>query len=246
MRTENLRMSHESDLRYVAHLDMLGMSNLVMRDPDLAWETLSKLTVAKHERLGLSFERIDTGQLIQGRVSDFTFSDTIIAFSQSDNDADTQAIVLGVSELFHLALFYGIPLRGGIAHGRFRFDLKQNLFSGPALVQAYHLSEDAEWLGVRVDREVAQRASAIPIRSERGQPIVVPWSVPLKNAGGDGSQVIDWVEAHRNNFQVPPPISVADFYSPFSRLFGPLDTLPPDVRAKYEHTVVFVNDRLSR
>jgi hypothetical protein len=225
---------------------MLGMSNLVMRAPDLAWETLSKLTVAKHERLGLSFERIDTGQVVQDRVHAFTFSDTIVAYSQSDGTADLLAMVLGVGELFYRALYFGIPLRGGIAHGRFMFDLAHNLFAGPALVEAYRLGEDARWLGLRVDHEVAQRASAFPIRSERGRPIVVPWFVPVKDSMAQASLVIDWVEAYRNNFQVPPPISVADFYSPISRLFGPLDTLPPDVRAKYEHTVVFINDRLSR
>jgi hypothetical protein len=239
-------MANDVDVRYVAHLDMLGMSALVMRDPDLAWGTLSGLTVAKQERLGLSFERIDTGQQIQGRVSSFTFSDTIIAFSQSDETADTLAIVLGVGELFYRALYYGIPLRGGIAHGRFMFNFEHNLFAGPALVQAYRLSEDAQWLGLRVDPEVAKRASAIPIRSERGQPIVIPWVLPVKNAAPQDSLVVDWVEAHRNNFQVPPPISVADFYKPFSRLFGPLDNLPPDVRDKYEYTATFINDRLSR
>jgi hypothetical protein len=239
-------MANVVEHRYVAHLDMLGMSALVMRDPDLAWNTLSKLTVAKQERLGLSFERIDTGQVIQDRVHAFTFSDTIVAYSQSDGTADLLAMVLGVGELFYRALYFGIPLRGGIAHGRFMFNLEHNLFAGPALVEAYRLGEDAQWLGLRVDSEVAQRASAIPIRSERGQPIVIPWSVPAKDATPRNSMVIDWVEAHRNNFRVSPPISVADFYSPFSSLFGPFNTVSPDVRAKYEHTAVFINDRLSR
>ena len=240
------RMQTASDLRYVAHLDMLGMSDLAMRNPDLAWEVLSQLTKAKQDRLGLGLQKIDTGEFIQDRITSFTFSDTIIVFSRSDEPADTQAIVLLVTELFSSALHYCIPLRGGIAHGRFMFNLEHNLFAGPALVQAYRLSEEAQWLGLRVDQEVAERSARVPIRSGRGKPAVIPWSTPLKAGEVEDSLVIDWVETHRNNFQVKPPIGVAEFYAPFARLFGPFDALPDAVRTKYENTVVFINDRLSQ
>ena len=239
-------MQTASDLRYVAHLDMLGMSDLAMRDPDLAWEALSQLNTAKHERLGLGIEIVDTGELIQDRVTSFTFSDTIVAFSRSDEPADARAIVLLVTELFSLALHFCIPLRGGIAHGRFMFNFNHNLFAGPALVQAYRLSEEAQWLGLRVDQEVAERAARIPIQSERGRPAVVRWPIPLKAGEVEDSLVIDWVETHRKNFMVKPPIGIADFYAPFARLFGPLNALPPAARAKYENTVEFINDRLSQ
>lgn len=225
---------------------MLGMSDLAMRNPDLAWEVLSQLATVKQERLGLEIQKIDTGELIQGRVTSFTFSDTIIVFSRSDEPADTYAIVLLVMELFSSAFHYGVPLRGGIAHGRFMFNFDHNLFVGPALVQAYRLSEEAQWLGLRVDQEVAERSARIPIQSVRGKPTVIPWSTPLNGGEVEDSLVIDWVEAHRKNFQVKPPIGVAEFYAPFARLFGPFDALPDAVRVKYENTVVFINDRLSQ
>jgi hypothetical protein len=146
------------DYRYVAHLDMLGMSELTQRDPDLAWAVLSKLTQAKHEILGLTIGLLDTGEVISERVYALTFSDTILLFSLSDTPADTRAILILAEELFCRALHYSIPLRGGIAHGRFIFNLDENLFAGPPLVAAYHLSETSQWLGIRLDSATAERA----------------------------------------------------------------------------------------
>lgn len=234
-----------ADYRYVAHLDMLGMSELAIRDPDLAWAVLSKLSLAKEERLGLQIERLDTHEVIRDRVTSFTFSDTIIVFSRSDESADGHAMILLVTELFTKALHYSVPLRGGIAHGRFMFNLDHNLFAGPALVKAYRLSEEAQWLGIRVDEAVAERAAAIPIRSDRGRNAVITWPVPIKSGESEFSNVIDWVETHRANFLVSAPIAVDAFYGPFRELFGPFGNLPAGVRVKYENTVAFINQRLS-
>jgi hypothetical protein len=239
-------MSEKSpDQRYVAHLDMLGMSELALRDPDLAWSVLCRLTQAKDERLGLSLEKVDTGELIGDRIESFTFSDTIILFSRSDEVADTYAMIILVAELFTRALYHCVPLRGGIAHGRFMFNLDHNLFAGPALVQAYHLSEDAQWLGVRVDDEIARRASEIPIRSERGKDAITKWGVPNKRGDLSDAHVLNWVETHRHTFTVAPPISVTAFYGPLTRLFGPFSELPAAVQRKYQNTVSFINSQLA-
>lgn len=126
-------MAGESDLRYVAHLDMLGMSALTLRDTDLAFHTLSRLDSAKNEILGMVLECTDTGKVIQNRVDYFTFSDTIVAFSLGNTQADLRAMIILFTELFTKALHYCIPLRGSIAHGRFMFNFDHNLFVGPAL-----------------------------------------------------------------------------------------------------------------
>lgn len=43
---------------FVAHFDMLGMSSLMRRDPELAWQKLSALSTAK-ERLLLDTEYVN-------------------------------------------------------------------------------------------------------------------------------------------------------------------------------------------
>lgn len=235
----------QNDYRYVAHLDMLGISELTLRDPDLAWSVLCDLSRAKEERIGLRFERVDTGEVIGDRIESFTFSDTIIIFSRSDEVADTYAMVVLIQELFTRAYYYGVPLRGGIAHGRFLFNIDYKLFAGPALVHAYQLSEESQWLGIRVDETVAQRALGIPIRSERGKDAITRWPVPTKVSAMSDSFVINWVETHRHTFTVPHPISLDEFYGPFARLFGPIANLKEKDRNKYENTVAFINKQLA-
>ena len=144
-------MPDHRDNRFVAHFDMLGMSTLTKRDPDLAWKKLSALGHARDKRLSLGIQRLDTNETITDQIRTFTFSDTVIAFSKGTAENDALAMVLLMTELFTYSLHLGVPLRGGIAHGRFAFNLELNLFSGPALVDAYELGESAQWLGIVLD-----------------------------------------------------------------------------------------------
>ena len=149
------------DSRYVAYFDMLGMSQLTVRDPELAWQALSELSKAQQEILHFRITIQATAETIRDRVRAFTFSDSIVMFSLSDDLADIWAMVVLATALFARALEYCIPLRGAICHGRFLFNLQRNLFAGPPLVSAYHLSEEAQWLGIRVDEAVAAKAQAV-------------------------------------------------------------------------------------
>ena len=232
------------DERFVAFFDMLGMSDLSLSNPDVAWGALSDLAAAKDDILNLDIEIIGTDEVIKDRVRAFTFSDSIVAFSLSNQTVDTYAMVILCSELFSKALHSCVPLRGAIAHGRFLFNFEQNLFAGPPLVNAYRLSEDAQWLGIRVDEVVAEKAKAIPLKSKHNKSVIINWEVPTKSGEGVKSFVIDWVETHRNNFTARPPITVQQFYQAFESMFGSYDDLPISVQKKYENTVSFVNERL--
>jgi len=191
---------------------MLGMSALTKRNPDLAWKKLSDLSRAR-ERLSLGIERLDTKELIADQVRSFIFSDTLIAFSKGSTQNDALALLLLTTEVFTLALHYCIPLRGGIAHGRFSFNLDQNLFSGPALVDAYDLGETSQWLGVIVDDKTAEIVKNTPIRSEKGKDAVIVWDVPVKDGSRVRRNVVNWVETHRHNYVGPMPLTGELFYS---------------------------------
>src|SRR5690242_12458132 len=75
--------------RYVAHVDMLGMTSLTLRDPKKAWAAVSKMTEAKSKVFGYSFS-IANGRSweIRDYVSAFTFSDTILLFTKGDTADD--------------------------------------------------------------------------------------------------------------------------------------------------------------
>ncbi len=234
-------MTPHRDNRFVAHFDMLGMSALTKRDPDLAWEKLSALSRARDERMHLGIERLDARELITDQVRSFIFSDTLVAFSKGNTQNDAMALLLLTTEVFTRALHYYIPLRGGVAHGRFNFNLDLNLFSGPALVDAYALGESSQWLGVVIDDYTAEIAKSIPLHSATGKETIVRWSVPMRAEPPVSRYVMNWVQTHRHNYCGPIPLTVEVFYSPLATLFGPLESLDPAIRSKYENTVEFFN-----
>lgn len=234
-------MKSHRDNRFVAHFDMLGMSALTKRNPDLAWERLSALSRARDERMHLGIRRLDTHEFITDQVQSFIFSDTLVAFSKGNTQNDVMALLLLTTEVFTRALHYCIPLRGGVTHGRFNFNLDRNLFSGPALVDAYAIGESSQWIGVVVDDYTADVAKSIPLRSGTGRETIVQWDVPMKAEPLASRHVVNWVQTHRHNYRGPIPLTVETFYAPLANLFGPLETLAPSSRIKYENTVEFFN-----
>src|SRR5690606_2393643 len=117
------------------------MSGLTVRDPELAWEVLSELATVRNRILNLSIGELSTGRVVRDRLAWLTFSDTILVFSKADSRDDALAMGLLSAELFAQALAASVPLRGGVAHGRFLFNPDESLYLGPALVHAHELGE---------------------------------------------------------------------------------------------------------
>ena len=150
-----------------------------------------------------------------------------------------------VTEFFAKALSLCIPLRGGIAYGRFMFNFGCNLFAGPALVHACHLGEETQWLGLRVDEEVAARAKAIPLLAgPRNEPTIISWAIPSEREPNEPSHVINWVASHRTSFTVSREVSLSEFYGPFESMFGIFESLPLTVQRKCINTLAFLNAQL--
>ncbi len=234
-----------AEARFVAHFDILGMAGLTTRDPDKAWALLSKLAGARNRILNLKIAEMSTGTVIENRLAWLTFSDTILAFSEGDSKADAQAMGLLAGELFAAALAGSVPLRGGIAHGRFLFNPEESLYLGPALVEAYTLSECSQWLGIALSEECARRFGEAIRGAVGGGDAVVDWQLPWKDGSVRNGPVFNWVSSHRANLTIPPPILVRQFYRAFEQLFGQYDALEPRSRAKYEETTRFVNAMLA-
>ena len=234
---------NRKDARYVAHFDMLGMKEAVLRNQDVAWDALSDLNAAKERIYELSIEIISSGHVIKDRVKTFIFSDTIIIFTLSDLPEDLYSILILSSELFSNSLHRCVPLRGGIAHGDFFFNLDLGLFLGVPLVNAYQIGEEAQWAGITVDKYVFQKSKSIPLKTAENTHPIIEWDIPLKNQKSKRGYVLNWPKIFKNNFTIKP-VPLADFYSPFESLFGSYSALREDVKAKYVNTVKFINNQL--
>jgi len=232
--------------RYVAHVDMLGMTELTLQNPERAWHAASKMTIAKKKVLDCSMTIDGRHFSIKDHVAAFTFSDTILLFTKGDDMDDLRTILIVCLELLAQTIHGSIPVRIGVAHGQFVFNGDEGLFVGPPLIHAYRLGEAAQWIGAVVDQTVAERASTlVPALTGQKLPLVVQWDVPIKGGGTERHPVLAWPHSHKANFTVPAPISLEDFCLAFERLFEkPLADFRPSDRAKYSNTLAFVNQML--
>lgn len=231
-------MKHDHK-RFVAHFDMLGMKQAVVRNADEAWGALSDINEAKKRIYQISFEIKDRNQIVENRVRTFFFSDTVIIFTLSDEPEDLYAILILSSELFSNSLHRCVPLRGGIAHGKFYFNLEEGLFLGKPLVSSYQIGERAQWMGIVVDQFIAEMAKPYPIGKE-----IIQWDVPQKDNGIKKEYVLNWPWIFRNNFTVKP-VTLDAFYEAFEPLFGPYVDLPESAKIKYRNTLNFINSMLN-
>lgn len=234
------------DLRFVAHIDILGMSSIVERDADVAWELLSGLVAVREQTENYALEFIDTNDwmAISDVIQSVTFSDTILLFSKGSSDQDLRCMIILVAEMFHKALCRCVPVRAGISFGKFYFNFEKSMYAGPALISAYRAGESPQWLGIVLCESVQQQAISLNMRSGNSE-VLVPWVLPTKD-GKKESIVVNWPAIVAHDLKVAPPITVEQFYQPFENTFGRIGELPAEVRAKYANTVEFMNEQLFR
>lgn len=236
-------MAHDH-LRFVAHIDILGMSSIVDRDADAAWKVLSDL-VDVRDRTGnyeLEFLDINERVSIAQTIKAVTFSDTIVLFTKGDTDTELRCMIILVVELLHKAMCSCVPVRIGLSYGTFYFNIEKSMYAGPALVEAYRIGESAQWIGITLAKSIEERVMHLDMKSGSSK-LIVPWKLPLKN-GNKQCFVINWPAVVAHDFTVTPPISIKQFYQGFESTFGALSKLPPDVQVKYENTVEFINEQL--
>jgi hypothetical protein len=232
---------NKNNNRYVAHLDILGMSSIVTKNADDAWCLLSDLVAVRDQTNEYAIEFLDDGKIIPFSeiIQMVTFSDTIVLFTKSDSDLELRCMIILITEMFHKAMCRCVPVRVGLSFGKFYFNLDKSMYAGPALIEAYHVGEAAQWLGIVFSESVQDKATALNIMSGSSK-VVVEWVVPLKN-GSKTYFVVNWPAVFANDFKVEIPLSVAQFYQAFEETFGVFENLPCEVRVKYENTVNFIN-----
>ena len=143
------------DQRFVAHIDILGMSTIVEKDFDEAWGILSDL-VAVRDQIGdlnvifQANEKAAVSEIIQA----VTFSDTIILFTKSCSDTELRCMILAVTEILHKAMCRFVPVRAVLAFGKFLFSFDLSMYAGPALIEAYRTGETSQWIGITLDKSI--------------------------------------------------------------------------------------------
>jgi hypothetical protein len=228
--------------RFVAHIDVLGMSALVAKDPELAWQLLSKLVEARKDAYATEITFIDTAERIAtpDQLRAVTFSDTVVLFTKGAQLNDLRIILIMATQLLSTALHLCVPVRIGISVGTFFFNLTESMYAGPALIEAYHLGEEAQWIGIATSEEIYRRAIEAGLKSGTAD-IVIPTHVPV-HGGHKSGYAVNWPLVLRNSIGAPLPVTDRQVYEGFAQYFGPWESLAPRARLKYQNTALFMNE----
>ncbi len=175
----------------------------------------------------------------------FTFSDSVLFFTHGETSADLLSIVSFCSQVFAHTFQLNVPLSGAVVHGEFWFNFEHNLFSGPALVNAYRSADQPQWLGVTVDETVSTNMTPF-LNPSSLLPPICEWDLKVKNETRlKRLKVLDWVTSIKGSFRVGEPLDDTQLYnSGFQKIFGPFENLDARSREKYATTAAFINSKL--
>ena len=113
------------------------------------------------------------------------------------------------------------------------------VYTGPALLEAHHLSESAQWIGVCCDGVVARHAEVVGMKTEDGASAVVPARIPRKEEVGSGF-ALNWPALLAHEIKERP--LTAERLHRFFRLGSTsFRRLQLNARRKYEYAAEFFN-----
>lgn len=177
--------------RVVAYFDMLGFTELIMRQPHIdAVARLSSLNeiiedVLEQEEEVYALQKKKHGDFcFYQPIKSVRFSDSVVFVTESATVAQVTGMSALCSDFFGRCIGEGIPIKGAIARGEFRADFEENTFCGRPLVDAYQLSEEIEFMGVvyhhSFERKIEPTQQLPYLLNNQ---ICMHRKVPLKQAG---------------------------------------------------------------
>lgn len=128
--------------RFVAVMDILGMSEWVLQKPlaEVAGLIKSSLVAGLGQAPQALVRNVPTGPLVKSAF----FSDTVLLYTR-DNSWESLYCVLTVTKsILHGALFEGLPIRGAISVGEMAVDRPSSLYAGDPIRDAFVSSEKDE------------------------------------------------------------------------------------------------------
>lgn len=75
------------------------------------------------------------------------FSDTFIVYSSGASPKNFARVEAVGRQFFQRLILRGVPVRGALTFGQLYSQSRQNIFVGPALIDAYQYAENQDWLG---------------------------------------------------------------------------------------------------
>jgi len=150
------------------------------------------------------------------------FSDSLLLWVPY-HPSHTEEFLRRCSAVFCASLAEGLPIRGAVSIGRAVLDKERGIYLGPALVEAVHLEENSNWVGVCLAASWKSESPSIPVPPD----CVLIYEPPLKPGGDVHSSglVLDWPRVWRWSRQDSAIPFLAELRRP---------DLPEELKALYD------------
>lgn len=182
--------------RYVAFFDILGFSNWVetMGSKEVFVYIRGFLNLMVRACMPKSVVNPDmTVDLESSRISYIIFSDSIVYYSKDDSYESFHSMLKVCAELICMVICGPTRMiRGAISHGEFYADPENNAYVGKALIDAYRLEGNQEWLGVSLDSNIEGTVNFIQAQKEFPH-LIVQSLVHLKNSSKK-PYCLNWID----------------------------------------------------
>ena len=188
--------------RFVAFFDILGFGSWVESEGSkkvftyvrgflnlMVRSSLPGSTV--HQDMSVDIQKSDIGYI--------NFSDSIVFYSRNDSYHCLKAMLTVCGEFMNIVICGpSRMLRGAIAHGEFYADPKANAYVGKALIDAYKLEEDQDWLGLSLHDSVeVVKYFQQALNEHKGY--IVRSLVPLRSNSNKKPYCINWANKNYLN-----------------------------------------------
>lgn len=182
-------------------LDILGFKNIVMKNEldDIKNTYITMLNKALYHSIhqdGFPANDVSLDEINENDICDVVwFSDSIFLFSKNDTDEIIIKLLSIISWLLFETIF-GLQtrLRCGISHGEIFIDIKNHIYFGQPIIDAYQLEESQEWSGGALTESANKRVEQIldTNNQKRISFYLIEYDVPLKGNKKMKTKTIDW------------------------------------------------------
>jgi hypothetical protein len=158
-------------------------------------------------------------------------SDTFIIYSRDDTEKEFAHVEQVARLFFQNLILHRIPVRGALTHGSLYSQSAENIFVGPALIDAYNYGEKQQWVGFILTPSVFKRleSSSVALAARAHYRLV------------DESGII--------NHEPSTPVHAFAFNNgtvqgknPYLSALQQMKTnAPPHAKEKYERTISFIH-----
>lgn len=169
---------------WVACFDVLGFENLVNGFVKQNGEDHLDVFVGVYyyDILKVAMRGVKQHRELLDRIEYAWFSDTFLFYIPIDKKGHAATVIESLARQFFLGCIWKgeeHPLRGALSAGDFYADKQNNIFVGPAFIDAYKYVEKQEWIGLVITPKACSELQKFDLcPPDRGK--YIEYEVPIK------------------------------------------------------------------